>query len=323
VRGGVRAAIAICALTSCVRGPLDVETRFPALERIRGHHLDEATPYFWPRDGSLALFFCRWPEGSEIPVALPVGATADETRAIEAALRTWEGAGLGIRFRRVAPGEEQLSLLLADESVPTAVGEGVGSSIVDCRLDGDPGAVAGGVLDAEITNALVRIARRTPKDFRGRDKLLGPEQQTGIALHEIGHALGFQGHVSSGDTSMILSRDDVTARGRAALKGERPQDPTLRALYSLPSGAVIRRVPLPPARTEAVDRLAEVAARGGLRGPFVRVGDRDGRVFWRDSAGEEYGVTVADVKKLLREPEGLVLLPEPAARVLISAGSAP
>lgn len=297
-----------------------MENRFPALAGVDGHHLDESTPYFWPRDGALALFFCRWADGSEIPVALPPEATPDELRALEAALRAWEGAGLGIRFRRVPSGQEQLTIQILDESVETAIGAGVGSSVVDCRLARDPGAAGAGPLPAEITNALVRVARRTPKDFRKRDKVLTPEQQAGIALHEIGHALGFQGHVSSGNTAMVLSRDDVTLRGRALLKGEGARDPTLRALYALPSGAIYRRVPVSPARTEPLDRLAAVAAQRGFRGPFVRVGDRDGRVFWRDETGEEYGITVTDVKRLLREPEKLVLMPEAAARELLEAG---
>lgn len=310
--------LGLSAAAGCVRGPLDVETRFPALAAVDGQHLDEGTPYFWPRDGMLVLFFCRWPDGAEIPVALPPEATPDELRGFEAALRAWESAGLGVRFRTVPSGQEQLTIQLVDESVETALGMGVGSSVVDCRLSRDPGGAGAGPMPGEITNALVRVARRTPKDFRRRDKILTPEQQAGIVLHELGHALGFQGHVSSGDTAMVLSRDDVTQRGKALLRGERLRDPTVQALYTLPEGAIYRRVPVGAARTEPVDRLAAVAARRSFRGPYVRVGDRDGRVFWRDEAGEEYGVTVAEVKRLIRDPEKLVLMPESNTRVLLS-----
>ena len=165
--------------------------------------------------------------------------------------------------------------------------------------------------------AIVRVARRTPKNPLHRDQPLTQEQIAGIALHEIGHALGFQGHVSHGDTAMVRSRDDITARGRAVMKGDRVGDATLLALYALAPGAVVRRSPVGPARTEAVDRLAEAAVRLGLRGPFVRVGDRDGRVFWRDPSGEEYGVVVTDIGRLLGDPNRLVLLPEPKTRALL------
>ncbi len=283
---------------------------------MSGQYLDETTPYAWPRAGSLTLFLCRWPSGAVIPVALPRDATPEEKGALEAALRAWESAGLGIRFEQVAPGSEQITILFVDGSVETAIGDGVGATVADCRLGS--AAAGGDPLAAEVYGAVVRVARRTPPDVRHHDKALTQEQIAGIALHEIGHALGFQGHVSYGDTAMVRSRDDVAARGRALMRGERVTDATLRALYALPSGAVVQRTPVSPARTEAVDRLAEAAVRLRLRGPYVRVGDRDGRVFWRDAQGEEYGVAVTNVRRALSEPERLLLLPEPRAQALLS-----
>ncbi len=309
-------------LAGCAHGPVDTDElarRNPRLAGVSGQHLDETTPYVWPRAGMLTLFLCRWPSGATIPVALPPGATAEEMAALEAALRAWESAGLGLRFDRVAPGSEWITILFNDGSVETALGDGVGLTVTDCRLGS--AAEAGDPIAAEITGAVVRVARRTPKDIRHRDKPLTQAEIAGIALHEIGHALGFQGHVSSGDTAMVRSRDDVSARGRSLMRGERLSDATLRALYVLPPGAVVRRAPVSRARTEAVDRLAEAAAQLRMRGPFVRVGDRDGRVFWRDAVGEEYGVGVADVLRTLKEPERLVLLPEPRTQALLGPAS--
>lgn len=290
----------------------------PGLAAVSGEHLDETTPYVFPRAGVITFFLCHWPPG-DIPVALPSAASPEEAAAIEAALRAWEGAGLGIRFQRVARGAEHLTIVLEDGRVATSAGDGAGVTVADCRLEeraGSSPAVA-----AEITGAVVRIARRAGKDFRHQDRALTQDEIAGIALHEIGHALGFQGHVSSGDTAMLRSGDDLMYRGRALMRGERISDATVRALYAVPTGTVVQRSPVPVARTEVIDRLAEAAARLRLRGPYLRVGDLDGRVFWRDAKGEEYGVAVVGVQRTLREPERLVLLPEPAAQALLGAGS--
>lgn len=305
-------------LAGCAHGPVDTDSlahRHPALSALAGSHLDETTPYVWPRAGTLTLFVCRWPAGAPIPVAFPIDTSEEEAAALEAALRAWEAAGLGVRFERVEPGAELLTIRFEDESTGTATGEGVGATIAECRL-ADAGA-GGDPLPAQMRGAVVRVARRTPKNPLHRDRALTQEQVAGIALHEIGHALGFQGHVSYGDTAMVRSRDDIAARGRAVLKGERISDATLRALYAVPSGTVVGRRTVGPARTEAVDRLAEAAGRLGLRGPFVRVGDRDGRVFWRDAEGEEYGVVVADLARSLKDPGWLVLLTEPRTKALL------
>lgn len=311
----------LAAATGCVRGPVDLralEARYPGVTAVRGQFLDYTTPYVWPRSGQVTYFLCRWPTNQPITVALSSDASPKEAEAIEAALRAWEDAGLGVRFQRVAPGAEQITIGFEDESVETATGDGVGITIVDCRLasgaeDGDPMAAA-------LSRAWVRIARRTPK-LRGEDQPLTPTQIAGVTLHELGHALGFQGHVYSGNTAMVRSGPDVSKRGAAVMRGDRVNDPTLEALYNAPPGAVVRRVAVEPARTEAIDRLAEAAQERGLQGPVVRVGDRDGRVLWRDVAGNEYAVTVVDVARALREPESIVLVPDARARALLARGS--
>lgn len=239
--------------SGCVSDPLDVdavEQRNPKLAAISGHNLDETTPYLWPRNGTLTLFLCRWPTGATIPVAFPFDTSPEEEAALDAALHAWESAGLGIRFQRVEQGQELLTILFLDATVETAKGEGVGSSVVDCRLDASASGADGNALPAEITHALVRVGRRTPQNVLHRDKALAPEQQAGIALHELGHALGFQGHPSHGDTSMQRSRDEISQRGRAVLAGKTISDASVRALYALPPGTVMRRVPVSVARTE-------------------------------------------------------------------------
>jgi hypothetical protein len=285
--------------------------RAPGLASISGEHLDETAPYVWPRAGTVALLLCHWPAQEPIPVSVSADATPQDGEAVEAALRAWEGAGLGVRFARVRPGLEHITIVFQEDAVATATGDGVGSTTVDCKLGSAEPAV-GPTVPAETYGAVIRIGRRTRKDFRHRDRALTPEEIAGTVLHELGHALGFQGHVSHGDTAMVRSRDDIRERGRALLRGERLTDPTLRALYTLPSGTVVQRLSVSPARTEPVDRLAEAAGRLRLRGPYLRVGDLEARVFWRDATGEELGVVVPDVKRMLRDPETLTLEAEPA-----------
>jgi len=320
---GRACALALVAL-GCAPGPVDTEAlarRHPALAGLGRHHLDETTPYLLPRDGTLVLFLCRWRTPTEIPVAISPDASAEERAALEAVLRAWERAGLGVRFREVPWGRERLTVGLADASVPTAKGVGVGSTVVDCRIE--DAEAAGGVLPAAVSGAAIRLARRTPPDIRGRDRPLTPEEIAGIALHELGHALGFQGHVSWGDTAMMLSPDEVSERGRDVMEGAPVRDATLRALYSVPSGTVLRRLPVAPARTAEADALADAAARHGLRGPFVRVGDLDGRVFWRDRRSDEYGVVIRGARATLRDADRLAIEAEPAARALISGAALP
>jgi hypothetical protein len=192
-------ACAILALVGGCRSPAwdleELQQRFPGVQ-LDLRPLAEATPYLLPAHGTLTLFLCRWRTGLPIPVSLPSGMAPPERRAVQAALRAWESAGLGIRFVPVQAEEASLEIELVDGPVPTASGPGGGNTIADCRLKG-PGLPSAGrdALAAELEFASIRLARRTPPDARGRDRVLGLEELTGAALHELGHALGFQGHV--------------------------------------------------------------------------------------------------------------------------------
>jgi len=308
----VAIALGAAAVAGCAPRPVDVDAlaqRSAGIASASGQHLDETVPYVWPRGGTVALLLCHWPLDVPVPVSVSPDATPEEREAVEAALRAWEAAGLGLHFARVRPGLEHVTVLFQEDAVATATGDGVGATTVDCKLASAEPAT-GATLAAETYAAVIRIGRRTRKDFRHRDRVLTPDEIAGTLLHELGHALGFQGHVSHGDTSMVQSRDDIRERGHALLRGEHLTDATLRALYALPSGTIVRRLSVPPARTEPVDRLADAAARLRLRGPYLRVGDVEARVFWRDAKGDELGVVVPDVKRMLRDPDTFALEPE-------------
>jgi hypothetical protein len=158
------------------------------------------------------------------------------------------------------------------------------------------------------------VARHTAGDWRGKSRDLTPDELAGTVLHELGHALGFQGHVRRGDSVMVAEVERIPRAGKALLAGERFGDATLQALYALPNGAVVWREPVEPNRTELVDGMGRLAEQHGLDGPFVRVGEGAGRIFWRDASGAEYGIVVPKVRETLRDPSKLRVIAEPRAR---------
>jgi hypothetical protein len=167
---------------------------------------------------------------------------------------------------------------------------------------------------ASLASARLRIARRTGIDWRGQTHVLSPVELTATLLHELGHALGFEGHARRGDTVMVSEVERVQRMGRTLLTEGSFQDPTLRALYALPSGTVVASMPVDPWRTDLVDRMARLAEQAGLDGPFARVGESAARIFWRDAEGREYGLMIPDLARTLRDPRRVVVVPEPRVR---------
>lgn len=263
-------------------------------------------PYVWAAEGRVELLSCRWTLDDPVGVTLVGGATPEEEHALDAALHAWEGALPGLRLPRTASGSIRVSFL--DAPVPRADGTlGTGRTVADCRLDV-------GASHAALVSASVEVARRTPPDWRGRERALTPEERAGALVHEIGHALGVAGHArGSGDP---LSADPEAARraGGRALAGEPIASPSLAALYAHASGERLASAAVEPWRTLELDRLARLARAHQLDGPYLRAGDAVGRIFWRDGRGREWGFLVAGLAQLARDPTQLLLLPEASTR---------
>jgi len=268
-----------------------------------GQRLFDATPYLLPVRGQLIEFLCRWPTDRPLAIHLPDDATADEQRALDAALAAWESAGLGVRFERVPAERAQIDVaFLASDRTPRA--EGTGYTLADCRVaDTGPAAIAGSRLPARLERARIRIVRRESETWSAADHAWFAGEVAGVALHELAHALGFQGHARFGGG--ILARDTrrTTTVGRRVLDGARFVEPTLQALYALPPGLVLARHRVPASRTAQLD--GQLAIRPA---PLVRVGDRSGRIFWRAPGGRERGFTLVSVYVARTRPERLVLL---------------
>jgi hypothetical protein len=320
-------ALLLVAASAAVAGCADgagraLAERHPRLRAIAGQRLAESNPYVLLADGRATFFYCRWPDGAPIPVALPADASPDERRALEAALRAWEGAGLGVHFERVAPGAGAIDLTLVGGAVDTAAGQDTANTVVDCRVaplaeqppDADP------VVGARLVAARIHIARTTNQDWQGHARPITPGELTGAALHELGHALGFQGHAHAGDTVMVREVERIARTGQEVLDGVGFADPSLRALYALPSGTVLARVEVGRCRTDLVDRMARLGEAHGLAGPYLRVGEVVERLFWRAPDGGEYGLIVGHLREALRDPTRLLVLPESSVRASLAKG---
>jgi hypothetical protein len=310
------AALALAAL-GCAAHPFaggELAARFPELGAGGAAALAELTPYLWLERGELSWFTCRFDTALPVPVGVREGASADEDAALEAALGAVERSALGVRFARVPPHEASILVEFVEGPAISASGAAAANTIADCRVRAAPLAARAAVLDAALASASIVFGRSGVEDARGRVRPLTPEERTGALLHELGHALGFQGHVRRREGVMGNGLEGRRSAGRAALGGRALDDPALAALYALPSGTVLARASVAPARTQLVDRMARVAERESLAGPFARVGDAVARVFWRDARGVEYGLQVGDVQAVLRDPGGVVVLPESRTR---------
>jgi hypothetical protein len=323
-RPGLRrigAAALVLIAAACAGGSGELAARYPALRSIDGQRLGDAHPFLLPSRGELVLFLCRWSTEAPIPVALPPDASPEERAALEAALRAWEHAGLGVHFSEVAV--ERAAILIALEEGPVRTGAGLdtANTVADCRLAPLSQQVSGSIR-AELTTASIRIARHTNPDWQEHSRAITPAELAGTALHELGHALGFEGHARRGDTVMVREVEVVQRVGRQLLSGDPFSDATLRALYALPSGAVRSQAAVGAERTDAVDRMARIAERDGLEGPFARVGESAARLWWRDAEGREYGFLVPNLRELLHDPNTLAVLPESrTSQALARAGS--
>ena len=307
-------------LAGCAPSLWDAEplaAREPRLRALGAHRLGDATPYLLPVQDTGLLFLCRWETRDPIPVSLPPEASPVQLGALEAALRAWEGAGLGVRFQRGAPAGTGIELRIVGAP---AEGTGPGraaSTVADCAVD--PRADArGGQLPARLVFASIHL-RVEWMDPLGRRVELEPADLAGAALHELGHALGFQGHVRSGESAMRYQVESTRRAGRRLLAGEAFRDETLRALYSVPSGEVVGRLSLTPGRSQPVDRLLALARTGALTGPVARMGDTEGQVLFRDPDGAAYAIWLRGVAAAVAgRPQDLLVLPGPRAERLLS-----
>ena len=313
----------LAALAGCAPPVWDVAplaAREPALSALGASRLGDATPYLLPSADEAVFFLCRWSTPAAIPVSLPEAATPAQHHAVEAALAAWEGAGLGVRFERAAAWHGGIELRFVAQPARGAGSGRTATTVADCAVDASNGA-RGDRLAARLVAASIELGVAN-LDSLGRPVELSAAELAGSALHELGHALGFQGHVRVGASAMRFQVDAVRRLGAAVLAGKPFQDPALAGLYAVPSGVVVQRLPLPPGRTLPIDRLLGWVRAREFTGPTARMGDLEGQVLFRDAAGAAYSVWLRDVAGALAgRPEALRVLPGPRSKRLLSPRS--
>lgn len=271
-------------------------------------------PYVWAEHGVLWFLTCRWETGAEVGVGLGGGGPI-EARALAAARGAWEREPLNISLVSADAGNAPIRIDIVDTVAASDGSSGAGSATADCALDpGEPPA-------ARLVRARGRIAREAPPtEQRGsgpRDpRVLSDGERVGVFVHELGHLLGFQGHAVSG-TVMASGRQGARGAGERIARGRALEDSTLSALYALPQGTVLARTEIARVRTVELDRLGGLAAERGWEGPWLRVGDRSARIFWRDGAGAEFGFVLVNLEETLRQPDRALFIAEEAARAAL------
>jgi len=311
------AALAALATSFACAGAWDVgalEARHPALAQLRGHHLGDATPYVLVFRDELTLFLCRWSTSHALSVSLPADASLRERMLFDTALGAWEQAIPGLAFAKSDAAAAAQIAIRFDEPNTGRTAQTGALCAVDLAAPSDAE-----VLAAELVAATITL-RRENRDWRGQDVAYTDEEFLGSVLHEVGHALGFQGHVARGDSVMLGSPETARRCGRRILAGERFRAVSVAALYGVPSGSVVGRHVLPAGRTLAIDALRAVATASRWRGPLVRVGDEAAYISWDSGSGGAYGFFVSDLHRSLREPSRLALEPDLRTAALLERG---
>ena len=246
VRGELRSLFLLLML-SCLGPAAGCSSRWdasgwaagrPELRGMALGALGDATPYPLPRHEELLWFLCRWSLEAPVPVFFTDTVDSADMALLGRALGAWEAAVPGLRFAEVGRGTP----LLRGIRVGFAPGGGQGArAVTDCWV-----APGGGPdrLRAEVWSAAI-LLRRTETGAFGRRRALTEAELLGAAVHELGHALGLQGHARGGsDTVLVREVDRVRRVGRRLLAGGTLHEPAMRALYAVPSGTIVARQPI-------------------------------------------------------------------------------
>lgn len=279
--------------------------------------LRDLHPVAWSQAGVVTLHTCRWPDRATIPVTLDPGMNAGERTDAALAADAWSGAGLGVVLQveheeARGPSAKGVRIRFVDEAPRRSGGRGgTGRTVADCERRSRGGF--------QLVTATIEVARLVGPDWKQQTRPLAPDERLGTLVHELGHALGFAGHVDAAAGPMVAAPEAIARVGRELRAGRSLRSAALAALYRRPSGALIGRADVEAWRTEDVDALATVARDRGWQGPFLRAGDTAAEIVWRDERGAELGVRAPDLARWRRAPAELLWIPNAALRAWFRA----
>jgi len=317
-RGGALALLllAACGARHAVIDLRALEEQYPAVAAQRGHRLAEVAPHFWVSGGELLLFHCRWAAGRAVPVAV-AGATGPESALVDRALAALEDAVPGLVFERTDALDARAGVALSIVGLPPSAGPVArippsGEAAVDCRVEEPFGGVAlSGPLRARLERASVEVLR-SRYDGLGRVIPLSEAELLAVLLHELGHAIGYPAHARGGNTIMRANPWEVELRARAVMRGERLEEPTLAALYALPTGSVLARVPAAADVRVTARVFGDLARRQAWGSARSRAGQSAAEVWWSAPDGDRRVLRAR--RGAGRWPAGFVLHANAAAR---------
>jgi len=261
-------------------------------ELPRGQRLSDTPPHPVPVPGALQLVLCRWQLDRPLRVSLPPDASERETELLSLALTSWETEIPGLRFEPGTLTRVDVEIRFDESSVAAWSPGASANTIADCAL---PSESTDDGLVERVGPSLVWASihlRRVNLDMLRQAVPLADEELLGVMLHEIGHALGFSGHVAFGRSVMSATTETVRNVARRIIRGAQLDAPSVVALYAVESGVVVGRVPLSGVQAQQLGGLASAARRAGYAGPYSRVGGESARILWRRPGGRSPTVAI-------------------------------
>lgn len=289
--------------------------------------LFDMTPYPRLSESQVELIACRWPSGKSIGVGL---ALTDRRldwaeRAIEALSRGSDYFDLAVlplgdqvgKTHRELPARKAAPVDIVVREVRIGPGpDGLGDTIASCATGPQNGAVGGVIRGAEIS------MRTQQPNAVGLVGPISQEDWTGAFLHELGHALGYQGHVRPRvwgvDSVLVREASRLRSLARQALAGRPVEDPVLDSLYRLEPGQVLGR------RALSRESRRWAAAIQDVLGPerdlvTANVGDRIARLEGRTASGSLLRLYLPSWRLQLTRGDPIIAIPDAATGQRVSA----
>ncbi|MFP6655261.1 MAG: hypothetical protein VCB25_06515 [Myxococcota bacterium] len=290
----------------------------PSLDAINGHRLGDMVPFPALEGERVVLIACRFRDHGPIRIGgdgpgWPASWARQAVSALERGAR-----GFKLEFVPSQSGGSDLRELDIEirsiEGAEEAGPRGLGDTLSECDispLSSSVGRPRGWLVGAEIR------MRRARLDMLGESQDASAAEWVGALMHEIGHGLGFSGHVVAAETILVREESRLRAAGRVGLAEGVWSDATLEALYRLRPGQPLGTRPLTAGSRSILREIRGLLQRDRDRGGAAveirsSVGDRYARIQWRLSDGSRLTVRLLDWRRVLREGEAIRLHPDRA-----------